>query len=407
MSFQNFLRSNAKWLSAGALLAFISSFGQTFFISVFSEEIRNSFDLSHGEWGGLYSIGTMASALIMIWAGSLADIFRVRNLGPLVFIGLGFACLTLATASHVAMLVIAIFLMRLFGQGLASHISQVSMARWYVATRGKALSIASLGISFGEAFLPLVFVGLLAVFEWRTLWIGCALFVFAMAPLLRVLLAKERTPKSVAKENKSIGMNGQHWTRLESLKHPLFWCVFPTIFGISAFITAFFFHHVHYADVKGWSHVNIVALFPVYSFSGITAMLIAGWAVDKYGAHRLFPIFQIPIAIAFIFFGFTETPTGAAIALMIMAITSGANSAVPSAFWAEVYGTEYLGSIRAAVTAVTVFGSAIGPLVTGYYIDNGVSLDTQFGWIALYFLLSSAAAAFGVSRIRSSLSFTT
>ena len=48
MSFARFLRDNAPFLSVGVLLTFVSSFGQTFFISVFAGEIRAEFGLSHG-----------------------------------------------------------------------------------------------------------------------------------------------------------------------------------------------------------------------------------------------------------------------------------------------------------------------------------------------------------------------
>ncbi|PCH69978.1 MAG: MFS transporter, partial [Rhodobacteraceae bacterium] len=83
-----FVSRNAPWLAAGAVLTFLSSFGQTFFISIFAGEIRSEFSLSHGEWGGIYSLGTTASAVVMIWAGSLTDVFRVRVVGPVVLAGL-------------------------------------------------------------------------------------------------------------------------------------------------------------------------------------------------------------------------------------------------------------------------------------------------------------------------------
>jgi hypothetical protein len=57
-----FLLDNARWLTVGVLLTFLSSFGQTYFISVFAGEIRAGFGLSHGEWGGIYTLGTTASA---------------------------------------------------------------------------------------------------------------------------------------------------------------------------------------------------------------------------------------------------------------------------------------------------------------------------------------------------------
>ena len=40
----NFIINNLRWLTAGALLTFLSSFGQTYFISIFSGEIRNTFN---------------------------------------------------------------------------------------------------------------------------------------------------------------------------------------------------------------------------------------------------------------------------------------------------------------------------------------------------------------------------
>ena len=81
---RQYLLDNATWLGAGVLLTFLSSFGQTFFISIFAGEIRAEFGLGHGAWGGLYPLGTTLSAIVMIWAGGLTDIFRVRVLGPAV-----------------------------------------------------------------------------------------------------------------------------------------------------------------------------------------------------------------------------------------------------------------------------------------------------------------------------------
>ena len=51
-------------LSLGVLLVFSSNIGQTFFISLFSGEIRNEFNLSHGMFGIFYSVATLTSAVV-------------------------------------------------------------------------------------------------------------------------------------------------------------------------------------------------------------------------------------------------------------------------------------------------------------------------------------------------------
>ena len=59
---RTFLSSKSE-LTLGVLLIFSSSIGQTFFISLFSGEIRNEFNLSHGIFGTFYSVATLTSAI--------------------------------------------------------------------------------------------------------------------------------------------------------------------------------------------------------------------------------------------------------------------------------------------------------------------------------------------------------
>jgi len=400
MTFHRFLKQNARWLIAGSLLTFMSSFGQTFFISVFSGVIRNEFSLTHGAWGGIYSLGTVAAAIVMVWAGGLTDRFRVRALGIVFLTLLAAACLAMAAIPSVWALPFIIFALRLSGQGMVSHIAMVAMARWFVAMRGRALAMASLGFAVGEALLPLTFVALLTTLPWRNLWVIAAMLVMLSIPLLLRLLKTERTPKSVSEESHAHGMSDRHWLRREVLGHRLFWLMVPALLGPSAFITAFFFQQVHLAEIKGWSHAGLVALFPLLTIVGVVATLVSGWAVDRFGTARLTPIYQLPLVAAFLVLSFAQTLIGAAVAMVIMSLTIGANSTVPSAFWAEFYGTRHLGSIKAMTTAVMVLGSAIGPGLTGVLIDYGIGFDDQMIGIAVYFIFASGMAWMGIRQAK-------
>jgi len=406
MSFLGFLRSNVRWLSAGVLLTLVSSFGQTFFISVFAGEIRQEFGLSHGAWGGIYSLGTTASAIVMIWAGALTDKFRVRSLGAFVMVGLALACLSMALAPAAWALPVVIFLLRFTGQGMNSHIASVAMARWYVATRGRALAIASMGYAIGEAALPLVFVSLMTLFYWKFLWVVCASLALACVPALLFLLKEERTPQSVADESPSAGMNGLHWQRFSVLRHWLFWAVIPSLMAPSAFITAHFFHQVHLAEVKGWPHAALVALFPVYTIIGVLSTLVFGWLIDRFGTARLMPVYQIPLAAGFLLFSNAESYFAAGLAMGVMAITVGGQATLAVAFWAEFYGTKHLGAIKALAMAALVFGSAIGPGVTGFLIDKGLNFEDQMIGIAVIIIAASGLVAVSVNRARRMLTVT-
>jgi MFS family permease len=399
----SFLVKNAPWLMSGALLTLLSSFGQTFFISIFAAEIQTEFSLSHGSWGGIYALGTTTSAVVMIWAGGLTDKFRVRTLGPAVLLLLAFACLLMAFNPYAWFLPIVIFALRFSGQGMTTHIALVAMARWFVAARGRALSISALGFSVGQAVLPIIFVMLLGVIDWRILWIFAAFISLAGVPLLIRLLRQERTPQSMANENPSFGMDARFWTRIDAIRHPLFWCMVPSILGPSAFNTAFFFHQVHFAGLKDISHVTLVAQFPLYTAVSVGAMLLSGWGLDKVGTPRLIPFFQVPMIAAFIVFGLAENLYGIVIGFVMLGLTAGASTTLPSAFWAEFYGTKYIGSVKALAAAVMVLGSAIGPAITGLLIDYNVGLEIQFYWIATYFALATLVLWLGVRRYAPSL----
>ena len=396
-----FLRNNVRWLSAGSMLTFLSSFGQTFFIALFAGEISKTFDLSPGQWGGIYTLGTTASAIVMVWAGGLSDILRARTLGTIVLAALSLSCLAMAFNESVFMLPIVIFALRFTGQGMAVHLAFVAMARWYVATRGRALAVAALGFSIGEAILPLIFVSLMTVFAWQNLWIAVALFTIAVIPLFRWLLTTERTPQSMAQETQSTGMQDRHWTRNEALRHPLFWFMIPALLGPPTFNTAFFFHQVHYTEINGFSHIYLVALFPIYTSLVVLSMMISGWALDKFGTERMLPIFLLPMAVGFTIFGFAPSLTIVMVGLIFVGFTNGANSTLINAFWAEFYGTAHIGSIKALATSIMVFGSAIGPGITGLFIDFGFDLWGQYIFGGAYFVFASLMAWFGLRHVRS------
>ena len=383
-----FLRDNAPFLATGALLAFLSSFGQTFFISIFGGEIRTQFGLTNGDWGLIYMAGTGLSAVAMVFAGGLADRFRVRVLGVAVVALLALACLSMAFNPWAATLPLVIFALRFTGQGMTSHVATVAMVRWFVAARGRALAVATMGFMAAEALMPITFVWLKQHVEWHHLWVGAALFCLACTPILHRLLRLERTPQSAAIASATLGMNGQHWTRAQALRHPLFWALIPAMMFFPAFGTAFWFHQVHFAAVKGWDHLSLVAVFPLGTLTFGLFTILYGWAIDRFGAARLLPIYLLPLVAAFALHAYAPSIAWTAAGVVLMGVAGGGQATIPNAVWAEFYGTQHIGSIKAAVAAVMVLGSAIGPGLTGWLIDLGIGFETQLYAIAASFIFA-------------------
>ena len=384
-----FIRANARYLSAGVTLMLSTCPGQTFFISIFAAQIMADFSLSDGEWGALYTVATTASAIALFWAGPLTDRFRVRHLAWIIMPGLALACILMSRSASVTSLVLVIFLLRFFGQGMMFQLAATAMARWFTRRRGLALSISAMGFAFGQAFYPMTFAALLDRFDWRELWGIAALLVLVAFPVILWLLTLERTPSAHAEASGSAGMDGRHWTRSQVLKSPFFLMLLPMLLGPPAWGTSLFFQQVHIASVKGWPLAHYLALIPLMTAISVAVTLISGPFIDRFGAGRAMQFFLVPWIAGFVVLSFTDSLAIAAVAFAAFGVAAGLQATLITAFWAEFFGTRYIGAIKAGSTSVMVFGSAVGPGISGAFIDFGYDFPSQMIAIAVYFLLAA------------------
>ena len=280
-----FLRENARWLAAGFLLALGSSFGQTYFIAIFAEPFRLEFGLSHGEWGLIYMLGTLASAVVFIQLGKRAerraaseiDAHRGARLrrrllgdgGDARAVGVGAVGVRAASVRP----------------GMLSHLSQTLTARWFAATRGRALAVASFGYPLGEAVTPIAAVALIGLYGWRGAWVVAALvLLLVLAPALWLLLARERTPRSAAEVMETTGLGGRHWSRREVVRSTQFWLLAAALISPSFILTVVYFHPAHIAEIKDWELTDWAA---AYSIAALTAVVSSIAVAGRLTAFRL------------------------------------------------------------------------------------------------------------------------
>ena len=398
----NFILQNARWLAATALLYFCSCFGQTFFISLFAGEIREAFNLSHGDWGFIYSGGTLASAMAMLCFGGYVDKYKISLNIKIVVISLSLICLAMTFVKQVWILPFIIFGLRFFGQGMLIHIPAVAIGKWYGKNKGKALSLSIMGFSIGEAILPVIFVSLFILIGWRNSWLVGTIILFITLPIIINLLSNERIPNS-SQENiiDQVGMGSKHWKRKEVLKHWVFWSVIIPFLIPPIFSTAFFFNMVHLTEIKSWSLITFTSLFPFYTGMSILTTLISGWILDKFGVEKILPFYLLPMALGLLVFSYSDTYMTAAIGFSFLGMTQGLAMMIGGTFWPVYYGTKNLGSVRSLSTSCMVFGTAIGPAVVGKLLDFsinynlillGMSFLAIIASVSLWFIMLKAPA---------------
>ena len=124
------------------------------FISLYATEIRTTFDLTHGQWGSIYSMGTLLSATAMLILGGV-DKFEIKTITIIIYMLLALLCLGMAINISIWFLPIIIFGLRFCGQGMLFHLPAVAIGRWFGKNKGKATSISVIGFSIGEAIFLL------------------------------------------------------------------------------------------------------------------------------------------------------------------------------------------------------------------------------------------------------------
>jgi MFS family permease len=387
-----------QWIAGGYALTLSTMPGQTIFIAQFNTSFREVFGLSHGTFGGLYTAGTLASAFCLVFAGVLADRVGARWLAVATLAGLAATALLVASLTHVAMLVVAIAGLRFFGQGMLTHVAMTTMSRWFNRFRGRALSFAGLGFTTGEAILPFTITLAIATYGWRNVWTGTALVLIAISAPLAFFLFRDPPDGKRALARGAVnpdappaaGPTGAQWTRGRVLRDPLFFLIIAGTMAPPAIGTLFIFHQGHLAAIKGWDLTVLTAFFPIMSVSVVTASIVAGFLVDRFGAWQLVPMLLLPLGAGCLVLA-TLTPIWVIpLFLLLFGMTTGLMPPLLGALWAEVYGTAHLGAVRSLATAALVSASAVGPGIAGLLIDIGIELNVQAFGYALYCFAGTA-----------------
>ena len=384
-----FLKQNQRWIGGCFLLTVFSSFGQTFFISQFSKQIRTTFELSDGDFGLLYMAATLASAMTLVWLGKIVDRIPIAKVSAAITVCLTVACCVMSFAGSIVTLFVALYGLRLFGQGMMTHTSQTAIGKWYSADRGRAISFTTMGHQFGEAVFPSLVLVAVGLFGWQATWQIAAVILMVVAlPAISLLLKVEREPVAVANDEVE-ELQVRDWGRNEVLRDVAFWGLLVSVLAPAFIGTSVFFHQDHLVEAKGWPTGTFAAAFVMLAASTISSTLAGGWLVDKYSSKSLLVVFLLPMGIGCFVLGSSANASAIYGFMVLLGLSYGLSSALFGTIWPEIYGTKNLGSIRSIAVAAMVFASALGPGITGWCIDHKITFSRQLMFMGGYCLCAS------------------
>ena len=373
---KDFFTFDPKLLFYGFIIIFFASYGQTFFISFFNNEIKNLYNLTDGQFGLVYGLGTLTSSFILVVFAKLIDHIDLRLYSFIISIGLVIACLGMyANKENIFFLFLIILGLRFFGQGAMSHAGETTMARYFRSNRGKAISTASFGGQIGVMFLPVIVVMLLKIMDWQHVWLVSGFSIlFVFIPLLFLALKNQDIRHLNFKESHNSVNYEKKWKTREIIFDKKFYIYLPLTIAAPFISTGLMFHQIYIINQKNWTLELFASGYILLGIFSIFGLVFGGPIIDKFNTKKLIMFTLLPLFLSILILVFFKSYISMFIYLSMLGLNMGIGAPFIGSLWAELYGSESLGTVKALLQACVVCASALSPVIFGYIIDLGMGI---------------------------------
>jgi cyanate permease len=376
-------------LLVGSLGVLASIPGQTMGVSVFTDYYISNLDITRVQISTAYMIGTLASSLLIPYAGIYFDKLGARTVAAIAaaFLGiflliLGFspsiiaAILKVANLPHLLVVIVVItfgfFGIRFFGQGVLTLVSKGMVAKWFGSRRGFAVGIMGLITAFGFSFAPQPLHTMIKRFEWDNALKIIAFFLFfVFLPIVLVFFRAEPSKYGVELEqgmkekvakNKKMAMDAQdEKTVAQAKKQPVYWVVMLSLGFWSLFNTAFTFNVISIFDEIGMDATQAVKIFFPMSVLSVVARFIGSYLSDRISIKYIYICYVLSLLLASLSLMLLGPSSSTILMVIGFGIGGGLFGMLNIVTWPKLYGRKHFGAISGFAMAIVVAASAIGP----------------------------------------------
>ncbi len=407
------------WVIWGlSTLGFLMSVpGQTMGMAVFTDPLIEALGLTRTQLSVAYFFGTVGSSLFLTRGGRWFDRVGARTMVvgssvalalTLVFISLiGLVADSAAAVTGLSvvwfsfpLILLGYFGVRFSGQGLLTSASRNVLVLWFEKRRGLVSGMRGIFVSLGFSLAPLLLAWMIDLLSWQGALLAMAVVVGVFFAGLALMLLRD-TPESCGllpdgrpqtAEEAAAAAAEVHLTREQAIRTPVFWVYAMALSLHALFVTAVVFHIVSVFDEAGRPREQALAYFFPAAIVNTVVNLLVSWLADK---HRLKP-FLIAMLLSFLLgtVGLMYLDFGWGFWLMVFGLGAGGGiwGMLSNLAFVRLYGRRHLGEITGLNTSVTVFASAVGPMLFAFGLDWFGSYEPAY-WLCGLFVLALLVAA--------------
>ena len=366
-------------LVVGVCGAMASLPGQTAGVSVFTDSLLAATGLKRFGLSNAYLAGTLLSGALVFRAGRWIDRFGCRVVSMMGVLGLALALGYMSLAGSFpkgnvvfVFLVIGIFAIRFFGQGIMTLSARVMLGKWFDKRRGLVSGLYGVFVSLGFSIAPLFLnVVIDASGGWKEAWrVLGGFLLLVVLPFVWVFFrdspescgllmdGEEHSIDSTSESNKApmLGLESK-----KAIRTATFWILTLTLCVHASMYTGLTFHVVDIGRLAGLSKEGALQLFPPIALVGMATGLIGGTLSDKVSIRSLLVVLLICQCVGYGSMGWLVVPWIKMLSILAVGVTSGLYGLLSVAALPKCFGRLHLGSISSMQMSALVVASALGP----------------------------------------------
>jgi MFS family permease len=356
------------------------------------------------------SIANLVGALLSPFIGRALDRLPIRRImiAGAFSVGAGFLAMSRITALWQLYLIMGTLLaagMSMMG-GMASA---KLVSNWFAEARGRALGIATIGISLSGMVMPAVATWLIAEVGWRG---GFAFYaaatVVVVVPLVALFVVDR--PEEIGQRPDggpppdetwaTAAPPERFWRTSELLRDANFWVIaVPFALAFSS-LSAVLVHLVPYASDAGISLYRSALIASIAAGAGALGKPIFGFLIDRVDARLAIGTSLFGQLLGLVWFLNATGFTSMLIAGVVFGFSMGGMVPLHGAITARAFGRLSFGKALGLLRPVQIPVHMIGPPLAGWIYDATGSYTLAFQIFVGFYL--AAIVAIGWLRVDSS-----
>jgi MFS family permease len=229
---------------------------------------------------------------------------------------------------------------------------------------------------------------------WRVAWasVGAAL-LFGLAPIAWLFVRPDPATNAELEAPPTASIeDGADATLSAALRSPAFWVfgIASGLYGLAASGIGLFNESI--LAERGFAPDVYYTALAVTAITGLAGNFVAGAWADRGSLRRVLVVALLLLTAALMALPHVTTTAHVMTQAVAMGVAGGFVMVVFFSFWGKAYGRTHLGRIQGVAQALTVFASAIGPLLLAWCADATGSYAAAFYVLAATLVLLTVAA---------------